>query len=87
MARATGSLLEERGIDVETPDDGSVRRALNEEANDHHAGGDGRRSSPRIGSVKFLQIRAAIAQGASFQPPPEAVTTIVAARGAVAGDA
>src|SRR5439155_25081525 len=27
---------------------------------------------------KFLQIRAAIAQYASFQPPPEAVTTIVA---------
>jgi membrane fusion protein, multidrug efflux system len=31
-----------------------------------------------IASVKFLQIRAAIAQGASWQPPPEAVTTIVA---------
>ena len=31
-----------------------------------------------IGLVKFLQIRAAMAQGASFQPPPEAVTTIVA---------
>lgn len=31
-----------------------------------------------IGSVKFFQIKAAIAQGASFQPPPEAVTTIVA---------
>ncbi|HYM82409.1 MAG TPA: efflux RND transporter periplasmic adaptor subunit [Candidatus Limnocylindria bacterium] len=31
-----------------------------------------------LGLVKFLQIRAAIAQGASFQPPPEAVTTIVA---------
>lgn len=31
-----------------------------------------------IGLVKFLQIRAAIAQGSSFQPPPEAVTTIVA---------
>jgi len=31
-----------------------------------------------IGLVKFLQIRAAIAQSASFQPPPEAVTTIVA---------
>jgi len=30
-----------------------------------------------IGVVKFLQIRAAIAQGASWQPPPEAVTTIV----------
>lgn len=33
-----------------------------------------------IGSVKFLQIRAAIAQGAAWQPPPEAVTTVVAAR-------
>ena len=31
-----------------------------------------------IASVKFLQIRAAIAQGASWQPPPEAVTTITA---------
>ena len=31
-----------------------------------------------IGLVKFLQIKAAIAQSMSFQPPPEAVTTIVA---------
>lgn len=31
-----------------------------------------------IGVVKFLQIRAAIAQGASWQPPPEAVTTVTA---------
>ena len=31
-----------------------------------------------IGFIKFLQIRAAIAQGSSYQPPPEAVTTIVA---------
>ena len=31
-----------------------------------------------LGAVKFLQIQAAIAQAASFQPPPEAVTTIVA---------
>lgn len=30
-----------------------------------------------IGTVKFLQIKAAIAQGMSWQPPPEAVTTIV----------
>lgn len=29
-----------------------------------------------VGLVKFLQIRAAIAQGASWQPPPEAVTTV-----------
>lgn len=33
-----------------------------------------------IGFVKFMQIRAAIAQGASWQPPPEAVTTAVAER-------
>jgi membrane fusion protein (multidrug efflux system) len=33
-----------------------------------------------LGAVKFLQIRAAMAQGASFQMPPEAVTTIVAQR-------
>lgn len=33
-----------------------------------------------IGTVKFLQIQAAIAQGASFRMPPEAVTTIVANR-------
>ncbi len=31
-----------------------------------------------LGSVKFFQVRAAIAAGASFQPPPEAVTTAVA---------
>ncbi len=31
-----------------------------------------------LGLVKFLQIRAAMAAGASFQMPPEAVTTIVA---------
>ncbi len=31
-----------------------------------------------LGAVKFRQIQTAIAQGASFQPPPEAVTTIVA---------
>ena len=35
-----------------------------------------------LGFVKFRQIQTAIAQGAAFQPPPEAVTTIVAARGA-----
>jgi membrane fusion protein (multidrug efflux system) len=29
------------------------------------------------GSVKFRQVQGAIAQAASFQPPPEAVTTIV----------
>ena len=33
-----------------------------------------------IGVVKFLQIRTAIAQHASFQMPPEAVTTVVAGR-------
>ena len=31
-----------------------------------------------LGFVKFRQVKAAIAQGASFQPPPTAVTTIVA---------
>src|SRR6478752_5253655 len=31
-----------------------------------------------LGFVKFKQIQVAIAQGAAFQPPPEAVTTIVA---------
>jgi membrane fusion protein (multidrug efflux system) len=31
-----------------------------------------------LGLVKFLQVKAAIAQFSSFQPPPEAVTTIVA---------
>jgi membrane fusion protein (multidrug efflux system) len=30
-----------------------------------------------LGFVKFRQIQTAIAQGASFQPPPEAVTTII----------
>src|SRR5215207_18960 len=31
-----------------------------------------------IGWVKFSQVKTAMAQGASFQPPPEAVTTTVA---------
>ena len=31
-----------------------------------------------LGFAKFQQIQTAIAQGAAFQPPPEAVTTIVA---------
>jgi membrane fusion protein (multidrug efflux system) len=31
-----------------------------------------------LGFVKFQQIQTAIAQGAAFQPPPEAITTIVA---------
>jgi membrane fusion protein (multidrug efflux system) len=31
-----------------------------------------------LGFVKFRQIQVAIAQGAAFQPPPEAVTTVVA---------
>src|SRR5580765_3046522 len=33
-----------------------------------------------LGFVKFKQIQSAIAQGAAFQPPPEAVTTIVASQ-------
>ena len=32
-----------------------------------------------LGTVKFLQVREAIAQATSFQPPPEAVTTSVVA--------
>ena len=31
-----------------------------------------------LGAVKTRQIQAAIAQASSFQPPPEAVTTVVA---------
>ena len=31
-----------------------------------------------VGGVKALQIKKAMAQGASYQPPPEAVTTVVA---------
>src|SRR5437899_13026754 len=34
-----------------------------------------------LGVVKFRQVKSAIAVYASFQPPPEAVTTIVAAQG------
>jgi membrane fusion protein (multidrug efflux system) len=33
-----------------------------------------------IGAIKFSQVRTAMAQGASFQPPPEAVTTTTARR-------
>jgi membrane fusion protein (multidrug efflux system) len=32
-----------------------------------------------LGFIKFKQVQTAIAEGAAFQPPPEAVTTIVAA--------
>jgi membrane fusion protein, multidrug efflux system len=31
-----------------------------------------------IGFIKYRQVQAAIAQGSSYQPPPEAVTTVVA---------
>jgi len=31
-----------------------------------------------LGTVKFMQIKTAMAQGAAWQPPPEAVSTIVA---------
>ncbi len=31
-----------------------------------------------VGSLKFTQVRAAMTQNASFQPPPEAVTTTIA---------
>ncbi len=33
-----------------------------------------------LGTLKFFQIRAAIAQYANYQPPPEAVTTVVASQ-------
>jgi membrane fusion protein (multidrug efflux system) len=33
-----------------------------------------------LGTVKFQQIQTAIAEGAAWQPPPEAVTTVVADR-------
>ena len=33
-----------------------------------------------IGFIKFRQIQGAIAQASSFQPPPEAVTTIKASQ-------
>jgi membrane fusion protein (multidrug efflux system) len=33
-----------------------------------------------LGFVKFRQIQTAIAEGAAFQPPPEAVTTVIAAQ-------
>ena len=33
-----------------------------------------------LGFVKFQQIQTAIAEGAAFQPPPEAVTTVIAAQ-------
>ena len=33
-----------------------------------------------LGFAKFKQVEAAIAQGASFQPPPTAVTTVVAGK-------
>ena len=35
-----------------------------------------------LGFVKFKQIQIAVAQGAAFQPPPESVTTLVAAEDA-----
>ena len=33
-----------------------------------------------LGLVKYNQIQTAIAEGASYTPPPEAVTTIVASQ-------
>ena len=33
-----------------------------------------------LGFVKFRQVQAAIAEGAAYQAPPEAVTTVVATR-------
>ena len=33
-----------------------------------------------LGFVKFKQVKSAMAAGASFQPPPEAVTTVIAAQ-------
>ncbi len=33
-----------------------------------------------IGGMKYFQIKAAMAQGASYQPPPEAVTTVIAGK-------
>jgi len=33
-----------------------------------------------LGFVKFKQVKTAMAAGASFQPPPEAVTTVIAAQ-------
>src|SRR5262245_66492426 len=33
---------------------------------------------PTLGFVKFKQIQTAMAQNAAFQPPPEAVTTVIA---------
>src|SRR5437667_5615171 len=33
-----------------------------------------------LGFVKFKQVKSAIAAGSSFQPPPEAVTSLVARR-------
>ena len=46
-----------------------------------------RSSSRRSATVKYGQIKKAMAQNAAFQPPPEAVTTIVAKNEDVAGDA
>ena len=57
-----------------------VRDDTDVETNDRDAGAlTHARSSRPSGFVKFKQIQTAIAQGAAFQPPPEAVTTIVAA--------
>ena len=47
------------------------------EANGADVGGNGRPFGG-LGFAKFRQVEAAIAQGASFQPPPTAVTTVVA---------
>jgi membrane fusion protein (multidrug efflux system) len=39
-----------------------------------------------LGAIKFFQIRAAIAQGSAYKPPPETVTSIVAKNDVWAGD-
>src|SRR5262245_27041037 len=75
MERATGALLERRGIDVDTtPQGGPVlmaKRMILMLATLAVILG-------AVGFLKFRQIQGAIAQAAAFVPPPEAVTTIVA---------
>ena len=55
-----------------------AERDAHGETNDSHAGRGLVTIIAALGFVKFQQIQTAIAEGASFQPPPEAVTTLVA---------
>ena len=53
-------------------------RGIHGKTDDSDVGGSRAGGAGGLGFVKLKQIQTAVAQGASFQPPPVAVTTVVA---------